>query len=159
MNFKKEIENVLNYLKSQGHDRAKIEGRLGYAPNAIDQSLARGGSNKLLCGILLYKDAVLNNSIIEKRQHILEVPEKVQEALYELAKSQRLINEANKIANENQQEAMHLFKLNLGADDLISLGEQSKELIPDLHDANLGGNTNIRQKTSGKQNKKERMGT
>lgn len=62
MNFKTEIENVLGLLKSKGHDRGRIEAKLGYAANSIDQSLARGGTQKLLRVIELYRDYVLLNA-------------------------------------------------------------------------------------------------
>ena len=62
-NFKLKIENVLDFLKSKGHDRGKIEKRLGYSANGIDQSLSRGGSLRLLKTIELYRDFILNNSM------------------------------------------------------------------------------------------------
>ncbi len=63
MDYKKEIVKLLDFLKSKGHDRASIEKKLGYANNAIDQSLARDGSKKLLMALRLYKEWVLKNSI------------------------------------------------------------------------------------------------
>jgi len=63
MDYKKEIIKLLELLKLKGHDRATIEEKLGYAENAIDQSLARNGSMKLYKSLLLYRDWVLSNSI------------------------------------------------------------------------------------------------
>lgn len=62
MNFKKEIEKELEFLKPLGHDRRMIEEKLGYARESIAQLLSKGGNQKLYKGILLYKEWVLKNS-------------------------------------------------------------------------------------------------
>lgn len=62
MDYKKKIEKLLSNLKSAGHTRGMIEERLGYSANAIDQGLARGGSEKMFKAIELYSDYVLKNA-------------------------------------------------------------------------------------------------
>ena len=50
-------------MKAHGHDRARIEEKLGYSSNGIDQSLSRKTSGgKLYKQLLLYKEWMLNNS-------------------------------------------------------------------------------------------------
>jgi hypothetical protein len=48
MNFKEEIKNVLNDLKILGYDRRRVEKELRYSEKTIDQSLSRGGNEKML---------------------------------------------------------------------------------------------------------------
>ena len=62
MNFKKEIENLLNALKNLGYDRRKIEQELGYGENYIDQALSRGGNKKLLNGLDRLQKSILQNA-------------------------------------------------------------------------------------------------
>ena len=44
MDYKKEILNLLENLKSLGIDRDKVEAGIGVASNYIDQVLSRGGN-------------------------------------------------------------------------------------------------------------------
>ncbi|PUZ25057.1 hypothetical protein DCC81_12145 [Chitinophaga parva] len=48
MDLKKETEELLNILKSQGFDRSQIEQELAYSDNYIAQQLSKGGNPKLL---------------------------------------------------------------------------------------------------------------
>lgn len=48
MDFKKEIINVLEILKTYGLDRRKVEQQLGYKEFYLDQALSKGGNQKLL---------------------------------------------------------------------------------------------------------------
>lgn len=63
MDYKKEIQNLLEFLKKLGHSRNEIETKLGLASNSITQTLSRNGSERMYREILLFKEwAVLNNS-------------------------------------------------------------------------------------------------
>ncbi|MCS3795896.1 hypothetical protein [Niastella sp. OAS944] len=54
MNFKKDIEDLLELLKNNGIERGEIEKALGYSDNYIDQALSRGGTKKFLKAIENY---------------------------------------------------------------------------------------------------------
>lgn len=78
MDYKKEIQKLLDFLKKAGHSRADIEEKLGHSENYIDQSLARGGNIKLLRAIQLYKEVVLSKAMYEAddqhKHNIVEEP-------------------------------------------------------------------------------------
>lgn len=77
MDFKKEIEKVLDSLKEAGFDRGKIEEDMGYSVNYIDQTLSKGGNKKFLKAMLIYKMAMLQNPIsnllpIDDKERLIE---------------------------------------------------------------------------------------
>lgn len=68
MKLKKEIGEILDFLKKEGHGRRLIEQKLGYTEKSIDQSYNRGGTEELLTRLKLYKEYVLLlNATIGKR--------------------------------------------------------------------------------------------
>lgn len=54
MDYKKEIEKLLNDLKSKGIDREKVEKDIGMSKNYIDQALSRGGNKSFFMKIQAY---------------------------------------------------------------------------------------------------------
>jgi hypothetical protein len=54
MDYKKEIESLLEGLKAKGVSRAIIEEDLGYSENYIDQTLSKGGNKKFLQSLKRY---------------------------------------------------------------------------------------------------------
>lgn len=62
MDYKKEIEEVLNALKEAGFDRTTIEEDMGYSENYIDQTLSKGGNKKFLKAMVIYRKAMLQNT-------------------------------------------------------------------------------------------------
>lgn len=65
MDYKKQIEEVLESLKMAGFDRGKIESDMEYSVNYIDQVLAKGGNKKFLKAMIIYRMAMLQNPISE----------------------------------------------------------------------------------------------
>lgn len=63
MEYKKQIEEVLDSLKAAGFDRAQIEEDMGYSENYIDQTLSKGGNKKFLKAMVIYRMAMLQNPI------------------------------------------------------------------------------------------------
>lgn len=89
MEYRNNIEEILDFLKSNGHDRGRIEARLGYSANAIDQALARGGNRRLLKVLELYKDWVLQNATSSFQvggRALPSTPAELGEVLEELAR-------------------------------------------------------------------------
>ncbi len=74
MNYKEETEKLLEYLKSIGHDRGKIEEKLAYAVNGIDQALARKPTKKLFAAIQLYKEFIILQNSIPNSSLALGIP-------------------------------------------------------------------------------------
>jgi hypothetical protein len=62
MDFKQEIELILEKLKIVGIDRSTIEKDLNYSKNYIDQTLSRGGNEKILGALKLYAQSILQNA-------------------------------------------------------------------------------------------------
>jgi len=113
MELKKEIEEILNILKENGHSRGMIEEKLGYSVNAIDQSLSRGGSEKLKKGLLVYKDAVLNNSTSRGTVPVNSKADKEwAKVIGDLTESNRILAESNRILADGQM--LLIKQLNLG---------------------------------------------
>lgn len=63
MDYKKQIEEVLDSLKAAGFDRGKIEEDMDYSVNYIDQVLSKGGNKKFLKAMIIYRMAMLQNPI------------------------------------------------------------------------------------------------
>jgi hypothetical protein len=63
--LRQKLQKEIEFLKSQGHDRAAIEERFGYSANYLDQALVRP-TEKVYKSILLYKDWVLCNTMLKK---------------------------------------------------------------------------------------------
>ena len=102
MDYKKEIIKLLEFLKSKGHDRSAIEEKLGYAENAIDQSLARNGSMKLYKSLTLYRDWVLSNSISPRDTGI---ENKLQESEHSYGIQHQLLNMLQQSLDDNSKHA------------------------------------------------------
>lgn len=66
VDYKKEIEKLLDLLKSVGVTRGKIEADLDYSENYIDQILAKGGNAKFVSNLKRYSDSILQNAIIKE---------------------------------------------------------------------------------------------
>ncbi len=56
MDYKKDIESVLNYLNNMGYTRDRIEEELGYSPNYIGQLLAKGGNKRFFAIITKFME-------------------------------------------------------------------------------------------------------
>lgn len=125
MDYSKEIKKVLSELNSRGHSRDAIEEKLGYATNAIDQSLARGGSKKILRSLQLYLELVLKNSTLDESEHQM----KESELPYGNSISQ-LIHQQNKliISLNNQSET---------ANSILKRISDNVELKIEMIDSNL----------------------
>ena len=65
MDFKKETQKLLDFLKSKGKDRRTIENDLGLAEKYLDQALAKGSNKKLVDRLQMYKEAILQKEIPE----------------------------------------------------------------------------------------------
>jgi hypothetical protein len=63
MDYRKEMETLLNYLKKLKHSRRMIEKALGYTPNYLDQALSKGGNEKVLNQLKSYKERVEGGDI------------------------------------------------------------------------------------------------
>lgn len=63
MDFKQEIELILEKLKKVGKDRRSIEKDLNYSKNYINQNLSRGGNKKILSALKLYEQNMLQNAM------------------------------------------------------------------------------------------------
>lgn len=63
MNYKKEIETLLETLKELGISRGKIEQELDYADNYIDQVLSKGGNRKFWLRLKNYTNEMLQKEI------------------------------------------------------------------------------------------------
>jgi regulator of replication initiation timing len=61
MDYKKQIEEVLDSLKAAGFDRSRIEEDMDYSVNYIDQVLSKGGNKKFLKAMIIYRMAMLQN--------------------------------------------------------------------------------------------------
>jgi hypothetical protein len=66
MDYKKEIEKVLDSLKQAGFDRGRIEKDMEYSPNYIDQTLSKGGNKRFLKAMVIYRMAMLQKPISSK---------------------------------------------------------------------------------------------
>jgi hypothetical protein len=62
MDYRKEIEKLLQHLKNEGWSRAAIEQDRGYAANYIDQMLSKGGNAKFLKSL----QDLLNRILLQK---------------------------------------------------------------------------------------------
>jgi len=58
MNYKKEIQSLLDELKAGGYTRAKIEQDLNYSDKYITQQLAKGGNERLLLALRRYRNNI-----------------------------------------------------------------------------------------------------
>ena len=58
MDYKKEIQKLLDSLKSKGFGRRAIEKQLNYSEKYIDQALAKGGNDKLYNSLELLLKAI-----------------------------------------------------------------------------------------------------
>lgn len=89
MDFKEDIKKVLQDLKSLGYDRRRVEKELRYSEKTIDQSLSRGGNEKMLDALktLLVKVKAGDNI-------------KTNEDVAQLATVQMLFNEIAKLKSK-----------------------------------------------------------
>jgi|GEM_PF-1338693 len=62
MDFKKDIETLLNTLQVQGWGRAEIEQELNYSENYIDQVLSKGGNKRFLGALTKFAEKVLQKA-------------------------------------------------------------------------------------------------
>lgn len=60
MDYKKEIQTLLDLLKSLGIQRSQIEKDLDYAEKYITQQLAKGGNERLYKAILKYRNNIIH---------------------------------------------------------------------------------------------------
>lgn len=58
MDYKKEMQNILDELKKKNHSRRKIEQYFGYADRSLDQILSKGGNEIVLSKLREYKRLV-----------------------------------------------------------------------------------------------------
>lgn len=70
MNYREEIEKLLNLLKAHGYGRRKIEADFEYSPKSIDQILAKNGNPKFLAALRIYCIAVLPKTILGEESPI-----------------------------------------------------------------------------------------
>lgn len=81
MNYKEEIQKLLNSLKELGFDRRHIEKELDYRAEYLDQILAKGGNKKIVSRLERYyleksKDESILKKISEAGKEIGELKAK-----------------------------------------------------------------------------------
>lgn len=62
MNYKKDIETILNSLKNYGYDRTRIEKEANYSENYIDQQLSKGGNKRFVNSLKQFRDRILQKT-------------------------------------------------------------------------------------------------
>lgn len=87
MNFKKDIETLLERLKNKGYTRGEIETELGYAENYIDQALSKGGNRRFLNALGNLDKRLLTKAIPEKR--VINEADPLEKAIENLTYSHR----------------------------------------------------------------------
>jgi hypothetical protein len=133
MNYKEEIQKILDRLAKSGIERGQIEEDFAYAENFIDQTLSRGGNKKFLAALKIYEKAMLQNATPPVAEKRLEKPslETIQMALDKVLRRQilgraevrafgeyQVMKDArnNKVVREEIMEQINrLVALNLGA--------------------------------------------
>lgn len=88
MDFKEEIKSVLKKLKTLGFDRRTLEKELKYSPLTIDQTLSRGGNEKMLASLQGFLELAES-----KKQPLARTPEEQTQS----ATVKMLVNEVAKL--------------------------------------------------------------
>lgn len=141
MNYKEEIEKLLNLLKAHGYGRRKIEADFEYRPKSIDQILAKNGNPKFLAALKIYCRAVLPKTIYNE-----ESPKPPIKAVQAKGIEGRIDKiEASLLTDRINQEGLLGFVTELLYRDCLreakgneekalkSLGEILRRIAPELH--------------------------
>lgn len=115
MEHKKNIETLLESLKSKGYSRRTIEKTLGYSENYLDQQLVKGGNKRLLNAL---KD--LDSRTLEKAIPI------VQEPISELIQSRRSLEKTLEHLSEDKIKSTAIIER------LVTLLENNLAVKPDM---------------------------
>lgn len=65
MDYKKDILELLDYLKKSGFTRAAIEKELEYGPNYITEAISRGGNEKMLRALRFFRNELVHKGTIK----------------------------------------------------------------------------------------------
>jgi hypothetical protein len=139
MDLKKEIEQVLETLKSKGYTRDRIESELKYSKNYIDQTLSKGGNKRFLNAITALNDRLLQNATLNNNPPKLEISEEEENhlkvAIRELSES---TNRHSVIDERNSRSIERLITLlykKFGIeDDYMDLPELGGERVVDIRE-------------------------
>lgn len=124
MDFKKDIELILNNLKNKGYSRNDIEKALNYKNNYIDQMLAKRGNKRFLKALADFEIRVLQKNIPEvieeKPAHGIKV-ENLTDSVKFLsqtgminAEKDKINAEKDKINAESLKRLITLLELKMG---------------------------------------------
>jgi hypothetical protein len=106
MEFKKEIEQVLNDLKTKGYTRDEIEVELDYKANYIDQALSKGGNQKFLNRLKKLNERLLKKATLPGTPpSVVEHTDPNHIALIRERNYEKLINTNSDLVNTNSELA------------------------------------------------------
>ncbi len=115
MEFKNEIESVLERLKGIGYSRDVIEKALGYSENYIDQTLSKGGNKRFLKSLADFHERMLEKATVKPaKQNVLHTGDETTNTVHSLAHSVELSNEARLIEARNMDRLIALLEYKYG---------------------------------------------
>jgi hypothetical protein len=141
MNYKEQIETLIDQLKFFGFNRRTIEQTLSYSENSIDQSLARGGTARLLTGIKMLLELetlrkVASKTTTEEEAKLPGIDKKLQELHSNLVETRHIVELNHALLGAGLNLCARLEALAVGEDYLKAaerLSEATTRIFEDMH--------------------------
>lgn len=126
MAYKKDIEEILEQLKTKGYERSEIEAALNYSENYIDQALSKGGNERFLKALITYNKSVLPKATLKQENPVLQNATTRQNLeKLELEDFRELLRNNRDLAAANKDLAAANLKLATDHSELVQLAKHA----------------------------------